>query len=63
MGFLFPKAPKPVPGANPAQNASTANPYSDPMRAGGSFIGGSSAGMTAKTKNPMGAKTSLIGGG
>lgn len=59
MGFLFPKAPKPIPPANTAMAASTTNPFSDPMRAGSSFIGGG-GGLTTSRKGP--GKTSLIGG-
>jgi len=61
MGFLFPKAPKPVPPANPAQTASTVNPFSTSFSSGGSFIGGP-AGPTAQRKSGL-QKTSLIGGG
>lgn len=60
MGFLFPKAPKPVPPANPSVTAPTTNPFSEPMRSGSSFIGGGN-GLTTRTKST--AKTSLIGGG
>lgn len=59
MSFLFPKAPKPIPPANPAIAAPTTNPFAEPMRSGSSFIGGGN-GLTTRRKTE--AKTSFIGG-
>ncbi len=57
MGFLFPKAPKPVPPPNPAQAAPTTNAFAEPTPSAGSFLG-----ANYKRKDSV-AKTSLIGGG
>jgi len=62
MGFLFPKAPKPIPPANPAMPAPTNNPFADPSRGAGSFISGIGSGLTTKRKSSS-AATSMIGGG
>lgn len=58
MGFLFPKAPKPVPPPNPAQPAPTTNAFAAPTPSAGSFLGPANFGRKSST-----TKSSLIGGG
>lgn len=59
MGFLFPKAPTPLPPPNPATPAPTTNAFADPRPNVGSFIGQQQNGG----RKPATQKTSFIGGG
>lgn len=60
MGFLTPKAPKPIPPPNPAQIAPTTNQFADPLSGGpNSFIGAGAGNY--KRKGAL-ERVSLIGG-
>lgn len=59
MSFGGPDIPPPIPPANPAQYASTANPYRRPASLYPSYI--ASGGLNLKRKQST-QKTSLIGG-